>query len=168
MKGFHFFIRLCILAIISIFQVTVHHIISQPMITVKMSNSEFVGYVPDQIVVNFDGVIVNAINTSLALETGRTGIEPLDELGQHLQVRRLIQRFPNAPLRHYQGKTIDLRGWFTVKFSDSVEVENCCDLYRQIPGVIDAQPIGIHTVDIVPNDGNFNQQWHLDQSMIMI
>lgn len=128
-----------------------------------MSRSEFVGYVQDQIVVNFDSITVKNINKTMAGESGRTGIEQLDGLGQQLHVSRLIQRFPDAPIRTYQGKLIDLRGWFTIKFSDVVDVETCCELYRQISGVVDVQPIGIHTVDVVPNDNYFNQQWHLDQ-----
>jgi len=30
--------------------------------------------------------------------------------------------------------------------------------------VVDAQPIGIHTVYAVPNDPNYTDQWHLNNS----
>ena len=148
---------------LAIMMVIVSPLSAQPVITTTMSNSEFVGYVPDQIVVNFNSLTVLAIDKISAFQSGRTGIEHLDRLGRQLNVTSLIQRFPNAPVRYYQGHAIDLRGWFTVKFSSSLEAENCCDLYRQISGVLDAQPIGIHTVDIIPNDGFFSDQWHLDQ-----
>lgn len=164
LKRSNFIIPLLAFTTICVIQITVQQLISQPIINIKMSRSEWVGYVSDQIVVNFDDQTTGSINKSTALEYGRTGIAQIDELGQQLNVSSLTQRFPDAPIRHYQGKLIDLRGWFTVKFSSSVDVETCCDLYRQIPGVTDAQPIGIHTVDVVPNDYYFNQQWHLDQA----
>ncbi len=99
-----------------------------------------------------------------ASRSGRSGIVPLDQLGRQLNISTMVQRFPDARKRYYQGKLIDLRGWFKVHFTQPTDVENACRRYSALPGVLEAQPIGIHTVDIVPNDGFFSQQWHLDQS----
>ena len=156
----HVFI--CCLVLI-IFQIIPHPVSAQLMTSTNLSRSEFVGYVPDQIVIQLDSTILETLDMESAAQYGLTGIRHLDNIGRQFNVSNMIQRFPDAPKRYYQGRSIDLRGWFAVKFSNPGDVETCCEQYRQIPGVLDAQPIGIHTVDIIPNDGFFSQQWHLDQ-----
>jgi hypothetical protein len=82
------------------FLVIVRLVPAQPVVTTKMSNSEFVGYVPDQIVVNLDSLTAIAIDKISAFQSGRTGIEGLDRLGHQLNVNSLVQRFPEAHKRY--------------------------------------------------------------------
>ena len=49
-----------------------------------------------------------------------------------------------------------------------VDVEEVVKEYKNIPGVIDAQPIGIHTLSTNPNDpfyylDDYWKQWHLNR-----
>ncbi len=136
---------------------------SQVVITVPMNPSRFVGWVPGQLVVQLDDQIVAAMDKNAAA-AGLTGIDWLDQLGRQLRVKSLVQQFPLAVKRYYQGREIDLSGWFKVTFSDSIAGESASDLYARLPGVLAAQPIGIHSVDGLPNDGFFSQQWHLKQA----
>ena len=127
------------------------------------SSSNFVGYVPNQIVINFDNTLRSQIARQRAENEGLTGISRLDQIASQYHVNSILQKYPNTTTKEYQGKFIDLNGWFTIRFSEEVDVEQVAQSYKQIPGVIDAQPIGIHTVDAIPNDYNFNMQWHLNQ-----
>ena len=127
------------------------------------SSSNFVGYVPNQIVINFDNTLRSQIARQRAENEGLTGVSRLDQIASQYHARSILQKYPNTTTKEYQGKFIDLNGWFTIRFSEEVDVEQVAQSYKQIPGVIDAQPIGIHTVDAIPNDYNFNMQWHLNQ-----
>jgi subtilisin family serine protease len=124
--------------------------------------SEFVGYVPDEIVVKFDGPVVNRMDRSKA-QTGESGIPRLDVLGSRHNVISILPQFPKAKKKMYRGKEIDLSGWHKIKFEKKINVISVVNAYRKISGVIDAQPIGIFTLDQIPNDGNFSDQEHLDQ-----
>ena len=53
---------------LAIMMVIVSPLSAQPVITTTMSNSEFVGYVPDQIVVNFNSLTVLAIDKISAFQ----------------------------------------------------------------------------------------------------
>jgi subtilisin family serine protease len=140
---------------------------SQEVKTIRIdgiSPSDFVGFIPDQIVLNFDSTLRSQVDRNRAENEGLTGVPRLDHLTSIYPVRSILQKYPPTEKKIYQGKLIDLNGWFTIHFSGEVDVERVVQRYKQIPGVIDAQPIGIHTVDAIPNDYNFNLQWHLTQT----
>ena len=122
------------------------------------------GWVPGRIVLQLDDQLLAAVDKGSVRAAGLTGIEGLDQLGRQLSVISLIPQFPGAKKTARQNQTVDLSGWFKVKFSDSINVENACKLYNRLPGVLAAQPIGIHSVDIIPNDYSFSLQWHLNQA----
>lgn len=124
----------------------------------------FVGYVPNRIVVNLDSATAANINLPQAAAQGLTGIAALDLLAEHYDVASMVAHFPGAEKKIYQGRVVDLRGWFRVTFAGDIEVEQAVDAYRRVPGVLDAQPIGIHSVDIHPNDPQYSMQWHLNQA----
>ncbi|HGY55724.1 MAG TPA: PKD domain-containing protein [Caldithrix abyssi] len=125
----------------------------------------FAGYVENQIVVKFDRNTVNKIVQSSAAQTGLSDIPSLDALAARFQVSQLIQKYPNKTPRYYKGREIDPRGWFRVNFTAKVDPEQVAREYRALPGVIDAQPIGVHRLDArIPNDPSFSTQWHLDNS----
>ena len=123
----------------------------------------FVGYAPNKIVVKFDDSILKKIDQKL-LQKGKFGVPALDKIGDLYDVTRIRQQFPGAQKKFYRGKVVDLSGWHKVFFRTEVDVEKVVEAFKQVPGVIDAQPIGIHTVYGVPNDPNFADQWHLDQA----
>jgi subtilisin family serine protease len=127
-------------------------------------SSDLIGYVEDQIVVNFDSNLVKLIDKNLAATEGLTGVPELDQLAWQFRIRSFLQKHPHSRIRYYQGRLIDLRGWFKVKFSDRFDVETVVSAFKLLNGVLDAQPIGIHTVDATPNDTYYDLQWHLNQT----
>ena len=125
----------------------------------------FVGYAPNRIVVKFDPSILPGMDKA-AMARGRTGIPVLDHLGTQHGVVSLLPQFPGARKRRHEGKQVDLAGWHKVKFSRNVDVLAVVEEYKAIPGVVDAQPVGIHRVaDQYPNDEAYadwmDYQWQL-------
>jgi subtilisin family serine protease len=120
----------------------------------------FVGYAPNRIVVKFDSSTVRMMNEG-TLTQGKTGIATLDQVGTRHGVASIRPQFPGAKKKSYKGRAIDLAGWHKIKFTGKVDVLDVVERYKKIPGVIDAQPISIHTVHQVPNDESYSSQWHL-------
>jgi len=136
---------------------------AQKMIRLDMGPSGLVGFVADEIVIELDSMTHRQIDLGAAAQTGLTGITTLDQTGMQYHILSMIQRFPGAEPKIYKNRRIDLRRWFKLRFAQSIDPETLCEQYVRIPGVREAQPIGIHYVDIIPNDGFFSQQWHLEQ-----
>lgn len=125
---------------------------------------DFVGYVPNAIVVKFSSSSLNTIEKSSLLE-GRTGISRIDALNQRYNAEKLEEMFPGAQESHLEGKVVELAGIYRIKFKNSLKnIENVAAEYAKLPNVVKAEPIGIHTVHANPNDGNYPDQWHLNQS----
>jgi subtilisin family serine protease len=128
----------------------------------------FVGYVPDRIVVNLDPAVTGKMNPHL-MPRGRSGVAALDRLAAKYKVKSITKQFPRARKRKYRGRWIDLSGWHKINFQNKVDVAKVAEAFKKMPGVIDAQPIGIHAVYRTPNDPFFYNvqeaiiQWHLDQ-----
>ena len=123
----------------------------------------FVGYAPNRIVVKFDPPTLQGIDKA-AMARGRTDLPALDHVGTLYGVRSLRPQFPGAKQKSYKGKVIDLSGWHEVEFAHSVDVLAAVEHYKAVPGVLDAQPVGIHKVNKEPNDWNYVNwpyQWHL-------
>ncbi|MBD3382934.1 MAG: S8 family serine peptidase, partial [candidate division Zixibacteria bacterium] len=122
----------------------------------------FVGYVADEIVVKFDRQVTLALNRD-EMASGRTGIWELDELGRFYDIAAMRPQFQGA-IEKTDRASEDLAGWHKIKFKGEVDVERAVEDYKNISGVLEAQPIGIHTVYATPNDGNYDGQWHLNQT----
>jgi len=123
----------------------------------------FVGYAPNRIVVKFDPSILPGMDKA-AMARGRTGIPVLDQVGTWHGVRSLRPQFPGAKKKSYKGKVIDLSGWHEVEFAGRADILAAVAEYKAVPGVLDAQPVGIHKVNKEPNDWNYVNapyQWHL-------
>jgi subtilisin family serine protease len=123
----------------------------------------FVGYAPNRIVVKFDPPTLQGIDKS-AMTRGRTGVPVLDQVGTRLGVLSLRPQFPGAKKKTFKGKVIDLSGWHELEFSGRTDVLAAVAEYKTVPGVTDAQPVGIHKVNQEPNDWNYiydPHQWHL-------
>jgi PKD repeat protein len=125
----------------------------------------FIGYTPNRIVVKFDSSTLRGLDKA-AMASGRTGLPALDHVGSRHGVMSLRPQFPGAKKKSYKGKVVDLSGWHKVKFSRGVDVLAIVEEYKAIPGVVDAQPVGIYRVNQTPNDPWYHQpgyQWHLPQ-----
>jgi len=123
----------------------------------------FVGYAPNRIVVKFDPPTIQAMDKG-AMAHGKTGVPALDVVGTSYGVRSLRPQFPGAKKKTYKGKVIDLSGWYEIIFPGRTDIIAAVEHYKAIQGVMDAQPIGIHKVNIEPNDWNYiyePYQWHL-------
>jgi subtilisin family serine protease len=120
----------------------------------------FVGYAADRIIVKFDPSVVQSLDKR-EISRGRTGIPAFDQVGKGFGVTSIRSQFQGATKRTIRGRTIDLSGWHKVKFAKKTDVVSAVKKYKEIPGVIDAQPVGIHRVHATPNDPFFDEQWHL-------
>jgi subtilisin family serine protease len=123
----------------------------------------FVGYAPNRIVVKFDSPTLQGIDKA-AMSRGKTGLPALDHVGTLHGVQSLRPQFPGAKQKSYKGKVIDLSGWHEVEFAGREDVLAAVEHYKSVPGVLDAQPVGIHKVNQEPNDYNYINppyQWHL-------
>ncbi|WP_456442762.1 PKD domain-containing protein [Caldithrix abyssi] len=125
----------------------------------------FVGFKEREIVLKVSSAFLERMDKEQAKRLGITGIASLDRLSRQFDVSSIIQKYPHLQPRFYQGRSIDPRQWFKVKFKADVDAEQVARAYRRLSGIVDAQPIGIHSVDAaLPNDPDFGQQWHLNQS----
>ncbi|MGD9900772.1 MAG: S8 family serine peptidase, partial [Calditrichaceae bacterium] len=126
----------------------------------------FAGFVDNEIVIKLDRSFAEKVTRAVdALETGSFGIAAFDELGSRLGVDKIWQKFPRLKVRELNGRTIDPSSWFSIKFKTNTDVELAVRAYKLLAGVVDAQPIGIHKVyAMTPNDPNYADQWHLNQS----
>ncbi|MCH8063125.1 MAG: S8 family serine peptidase [Chloroflexi bacterium] len=129
----------------------------------------FVGFAPNKIVVRFSDAVTKSLDDS-ALATGTTGHPALDQLGKRHDVVGIHQQFPGVGPQVLQGRELDLSGWHKIQFADSVDVEAVAKEYKSLLQVEDSQPIGIHAIDVMPNDSFFKDngalpdQWFLDQA----
>ena len=109
----------------------------------------FAGYAINRIVVKFDSS-VTANNKSM--RQGKTGISILDEAGKRHKVKSLKPQFPGAKKKRYKNREVDLIGWHTIEFEEAIEPLVVVQEYKQMAGIIDAQPVSIYTIYNNPND----------------
>ncbi|MHA1940006.1 MAG: S8 family serine peptidase, partial [Candidatus Thorarchaeota archaeon] len=126
----------------------------------KPNVPSFLGYAENRIVVKFDPSVIRMMDKANLIH-GRTGIPDLDQVGTRHGVASIRPQFPGARRKTYKGRVIDLAGWHKIRFHGKVDALDVVERYKRIPGVIDAQPVGIHTVYKTPNDPDYPSQWHL-------
>ena len=123
--------------------------------------------VPDRLVVNFEPVTALAVRAGEFERTLRSGLDSLDAIAAQLGVRTARRQFPGRDSFKVEKPRPgpDLAGWYVIEFdSDRMTIEQAVALYAAHPGVLDAQPVGIHPVSLVPNDPSYaSGQWHLNQ-----
>ena len=95
------------------------------------------------------------------MRQGKTGIPILDETGKRFKVKSLKPQFPGAKKKRYKNRELDLSGWHTVEFEEAIEPLAVVQEYKQMAGVIDAQPVSIYSIYKNPNDPYYGDQWHL-------
>jgi len=125
---------------------------------------DFVGYVPDEIVVKFKPAAVAKVEKR-QLASGILGIASVDQINQKYSATAVSEMFPNAKPVAVNVRVIDLSGYYKIRFSQNYDdIEKVVAEYQTLPEVEKAEAIGIHTVHATPNDGNYASQWHLNQS----
>jgi len=125
---------------------------------------DFVGYVPNAIVVKFDPSVVRGFNKSL-FAAGKTGNRVIDVMNQRFDAKVVQEMFPKASAKLYKGKQIDLSGYIRIRFNiEHNDIEKVVAEYSRLSGVLKAEPIAIHTIHAIPNDPRFPDQWHLNQA----
>ncbi|MCI0630326.1 MAG: S8 family serine peptidase [Phycisphaerales bacterium] len=122
--------------------------------------------VADEIVVHLSAPAARILEIVGRPGAGLTGVPSLDALKAQLGVQQWRKQFIGAdPLLALRRGVPDLSGYYVVRFDPTLAtVDEVVAAYRADPFVIDAEPIGIHPVFIVPNDGNYPSQWHLNQA----
>jgi subtilisin family serine protease len=123
----------------------------------------FVGYSPLKIMVKFKPAALGRINRFLT-PIGRTGIPAVDKLAQDFGASAINKKFPGAKKRFLRGKVVDLSGWYKVKFHSKVDIQKVVAAFKKLNDVINVQPVGIHAIQLIPNDNHYGNQWYLNQS----
>jgi len=120
----------------------------------------FVGYADRKIVIKLDSSMRRALDNK-QMPRGRSGIAALDHLGKQYGVQGIRPQFPKTRQKKYKGRIIDLSGWHKITFAKETDVLSAVEKYKAIPGVLDAQPVSIHTVYAIPYEQFYDYQWHL-------
>jgi len=126
--------------------------------------------VPDEFVVEFhsnESAALRATHPHGAdLLAGPTGVDAIDGFGMRAGVLSLRPLHPSAdPLRDQLLGRPDVSGWYIARIDPSVTpLATAISAALADPGVKQAEPIGLHPVYAVPNDGNYPSQWFLNQS----
>jgi subtilisin family serine protease len=145
---------------------TAHVIIIPSAIGMISSGSQppsSVEYEPRSIVIKFDQTALGRINRLLT-RSGRTGIPAVDQLAQQFNAASFKRQFPSARKRFLRGKEVDLSGWHKIDFDSDIDIDNVVVAFKNLGSVLDAQPIGIHPVFLIPNDTSYINEWHLNQA----
>ncbi len=124
--------------------------------------SSFYGYATDRIVVTFDPQTISEFDRT-ALKAGRTGIAAIDEIGRRYRARVIFRQFPGYDPQK-RNDPHDLSRFYKIYFTEAIDAPTVADAYKALGGVLDAQPVGIHYVTVMPNDPQFVDQWHLHQA----
>lgn len=123
-------------------------------------------FVADAFIVRFDPLTTRIIEAMQRLELNTTGIGSLDALGRQFGVSDLRPQFPGAdPAVAVQRNLPDLSSHYVVTFDQTrAGVNAAMQAFAANPHVVAVEPIGVHPVYVVPNDGTFGNQWHLNQT----
>lgn len=126
---------------------------------------DFVGYVPDEFVVQFKPEMGKITQARTALGLVVVGNAALDALARKYEVAEMRAQFPGAVPQTIKGELVDLSRYHVVKFESGHDLEAVMEEYRNDPMVASVEPIGIHALYATPNDGFYDpEQWHLNQA----
>jgi subtilisin family serine protease len=121
--------------------------------------------VPDAIIVRFNAAATQRLADFGLGAMGFTLTPSLDAIGQRVGVSDIRPQFPGAAAQTAARGLPDLSGYHVVTFNPALAgVEAALAAYRADPQVISAEPIGIHPILAMPNDGSYPSQWHLNQA----
>jgi subtilisin family serine protease len=124
----------------------------------------FVGYVPGQIIVQFRNTSGKDAQVSTITGRTETGVASLDLIAERFGVTKIEPLFRGARPKTVNGRLLDLSRHHRITFDENLPLDEAMAAYRGDPNVESVEPIGIHTVSAMPNDGYFGNQWHLNQT----
>jgi len=107
----------------------------------------FLGYVQDEFIVKLKPGVAEA---------------DLGNLVSAGSVAGMKKQFPGSSARPVNGKYFDFSRFYKVKV-DPGSLDQSMAAFRNSPNVESVEKIAIHSVLAMPNDGNFSEQWHLNQ-----
>ncbi|MEZ5359993.1 MAG: PKD domain-containing protein [Candidatus Zixiibacteriota bacterium] len=136
----------------------IKHVDSPPSIP------SFVGWVPDQIVVQLKETKTDVTLQATSEGFVGTGIESLDALANKYEVTKMQKQFVGAKPVVKNGKTFDLSRYFIVEFDPHADIDEVVEAYKNDLNVESVEKIGLHTMYATPNDGYYSYQWHLEQT----
>ena len=124
----------------------------------------FIGYSETSILVKFDRQLIEKMKISLRNNRTVTGIASLDRLNVKYRVSRILQKYPDLAARTYQGRVIDPKAWFRIDFNEKIDVVQAVAEYKNINGIVNVEPVGIHTIQATANDPNIANQYWISQA----
>lgn len=113
-------------------------------------------YVDNELIVVFDEPTTVQVDTIAPLIQA-TGVASLDQVGRKFGVSELRKQFPGSDTALSKAAGLpDLSGYYVVRFDPArASLEEVMAAYAADPFVVRVEPIGIHPVYAVPNDGNY-------------
>ncbi len=122
--------------------------------------------VDDEFVVRFEADVAMVIRTFGTGADGTTGFAPVDDLAEENAVNAFRPLFPGAdPFKDLVRGLPDMSGWFVVSVDTSRSTrQDAMRAFEISPYVAHVEEIGVHPVAAVPNDGNYANQWFLNQT----
>ena len=130
----------------------------------QVNGPDFVGYVPNEFVVQFKPQLGKISQAQTALGLVAIGNAELDALARKYEVAAMRAEFPGSAPEVIKGKTIDLSAYHVIRFESGHKLEDVMAEYSKSPMVESVEPIGIHRLYATPNDGFYAQQWHLNRA----
>lgn len=116
-------------------------------------------YAPGKIVIQFTREVSPVIPR---IEYGiiQTGIGPIDYLCQRFKVHAMRRQFPAQ-----KYPTPDLSRHFVVRFDETFNLDEVVSAFANIPFFVEKiEKVRIHRFDSGPNDGDYDNQWYLNQA----
>jgi subtilisin family serine protease len=135
----------------------------------KLNSPDFLGFVPNEfIVILKDDAPPPTFRMSPAgfVKTGRANF---DAAAENFKVKRIKKQFPSAQ-NHASAASARKKLFYYYKISfENGTLNQAMQAYRKLPSVEHVEPIGVHTVNLQPNDPYFQDspnpeflfdQWH--------
>lgn len=98
------------------------------------------------------------------LAQGRTGLGALDSLNARFGATLLNRLFPYFKIKTHNGLPVTLDAWYTVHFSQAIDEPAVALAYADLSETIYAEACPISKIYATPNDPQYSNQWHLNQT----
>lgn len=119
---------------------------------VDWDNNEFIVVIKDSYLTNLVPQTDDATNAF-------RGIPRFETLAQEFGVTGVRKQFVGADRLSISPTERVLAGYFKVRFENG-SLEKIMAAYAELDMVDHVEPIGIHNLDVTPNDPNYSSQWH--------
>ena len=121
----------------------------------------FLGYVPNEFIVVMKADVGRVSVVQAAGAVAHIGDAEFDRLSDRFVVSRIKQQFEGAELKPGGA---ELAKYHKIRF-EAGTLDEAMEAYRKNPMVESVEPIGIHTMHAIPNDGFFDPyQWYHNQT----